>query len=370
MRIAFLGGHLSQRASGVRQAIEGLSGAIAANGLDIRVFGIRDDAWAEDAKNWQGAPADTFKRIGPANLGYMPDLASALCKFDPDLVHLHGIWMHSSAVAADWARRTDKPLITSPHGMLAPAALKFSKLRKRVMSLLYQNRCIARTSGFHATAAAEADDIRAYVGERDIRIIPNGVHDTKISLPDFGDRNHRVLAIGRLHPVKGYAELLRAWAMIEGDYPHWSLEIAGPDPDGYGEVLRILISQLDLKRASIGLPRFGEDRDRLISDSRVFALPSLTENFAFTVPEALICGTPVIASRGTPWSALTDAKCGWWVAPTPSAIRDGLRKAFSMPAQQLAMMGDAGRLWAMNTFGWDQIATDMIAFYQSVRGAN
>lgn len=366
MRVAFLAGHLSRRASGVRQMIEGLSGALAAQSIDIRVLGIRDAAWAEDEANWQGAPAQVFDRIGPGNFGFMPGLARGLRAFDPDLVHLHGIWMYSSAVASAWAGRSGRPLVISPHGMLAPAALAYSKPRKRVVRALFQDRCFARAAGFHATAGPEADDIRAFLGDVPVAVVPNGVHDTSVPRPAFDRRMRRVLAIGRLHPVKGYDRLLQAWARVEGSFPGWSLEIAGPDPDGHGDTLRGLVRDLGLTRASIGAPLYGEDRDRAIADARLFALPSLSENFALTVPEALLCGTPVLASTGAPWQGLPENGCGWWVDPTPDALAGALHAALSLPEDRLAAMGAAGRDWTLNAFSWSRIAQDLTAFYDTL----
>lgn len=371
MRVAFLAGHLSRRASGVRQMIEGLSGALATGGMEIKVFGIRDPAWARDAGEWKGATAEVFDRFGPANFGFMPGLSRALSSYDPDLVHLHGIWMYSSAVAAGWAERSARPLVISPHGMLAPAALSYSPGRKRIVRAMFQDRCFARASGYHATAEAEAADIRSYLDDVPIAVVPNGVDDSSISLPSFSGRRKRVLAIGRMHPVKGYDRLLRAWAQVEDDFPCWTLEIAGPDPDGHGATLRTLIKDLGLGRATIGEAKFGAERDASMADARLFVLPSLTENFALTVPEALICATPVLASTATPWSELPEQKCGWWVPPEPDALAGALRAALSLPEGQLTTMGVNGRTWAQETFGWDRIARKMSGFYDTIlRGAS
>ena len=70
MRVAFLAGHLSRRASGVRQMIEGLSGAVERRGVEACVFGIRDENWARDASGWRGGPAQVLDRLGPGNFGY------------------------------------------------------------------------------------------------------------------------------------------------------------------------------------------------------------------------------------------------------------------------------------------------------------
>ena len=364
MRVAHIAGLLSRRASGVRQMVEGLSRAVAARGVDTRVFGIRDAAWdAGDRDAWRGAEARVLRCVGPVNPGIRPGLGRSLAAYDPDVVHLHGLWMHSAHVAAAWAARPGRVLVTSPHGMLAPAALTYSRGRKRVMRALWQDRCFARTAGYHATAAPEAANICAYLGEVPVAVVPNGIEDTHVLRPVWDARARRVLAIGRLHPVKGYDRLLRAWAQVEPQAPGWCLEIAGPDPDGHGDTLRALIAELGLSRATVGQPRFGAERDALIAGSRLFALPSLTENFALTVPEALVCGTPVLASTGAPWEALPRQGCGWWVDPEPAALADALRDAIGMDEARLAQMGQAGRDWALAEFGWDDIAARMTAFY-------
>ena len=39
-----------------------------------------------------------------------------------DLIHLHGIWLQFCRRVSQWALRTEKPLVVSPHGMLEPWA--------------------------------------------------------------------------------------------------------------------------------------------------------------------------------------------------------------------------------------------------------
>lgn len=366
MRVAFLAGQLSRHGFGVSQVIESLSGALAKRSIEIKVFGIRDPAWTQDAVEWKGADAEVLDRFGPDNFGFTPGLTRALRDYDPDILHLHGIWMYSSAVAAGWAGRTGRPLVISPHGMLAPAALSYSPGRKRIARALYQDRCFARASGYLATGDIEKANIRAYFGDARVTVVPHGVEETSTRLPVFSKRRKHVLAIGRLHPVKGYDRLLRAWSQVEDDFSEWTLEIAGPDSDGHGAILRALIEELGLSRANIGEAKFGVERDASLADARLFVLPSLTENFALTVPEALVCATPVIASTGAPWAALPEQGCGWWVPPEPDGLAGALRTALSLSEDQLATMGTTGRTWAHETFGWDRIAQEIIRVYSKL----
>lgn len=364
MRVVFLAGRLSRRASGVRQMVEGLSGALCQRGVDLHVLGLRDEAWDEgDCNLWTGASAQVFSVYGPDSFGFAPGLRRALDELQPDIVHLHGLWMYSAYVASKWAEQGNGALVISPHGMLAPKALTYSKERKWLARYLFQDRCFTQATGFHATAEAEAEEIRSCLGEVAVSVIPNGVRDTDVLRSNWTDRARRIVALGRLHPVKGYDLLIRAWCRIESDYPDWSLEIGGPDPDGYGEELRRLALELGLQRVTIGPALYGTERDAYFSRSRLFALPSLSENFALTVPEALLCGTPVIASTGAPWKGLVDNDCGWWVPPEIDAFAATISCAIHTPDDRMSDMGNAGRAWVLNSFGWENIARKFVSFY-------
>ena len=70
MKIAFLAGRLSARASGVREVAAHLSAALQLRGHDIRVFGLEDAAWNEGERDrWPGAPAIVGRPLWPRSLG-------------------------------------------------------------------------------------------------------------------------------------------------------------------------------------------------------------------------------------------------------------------------------------------------------------
>ncbi|SDX83988.1 glycosyltransferase [Citreimonas salinaria] len=371
MRVVHVAGPLSRRAFGVSQFVEGLSGALLAHGTDVTVLGIRDAEWGDgDAERWRGGPVKMMDRVGPENLGFVPSMGRTIEAGNYDVMHLHGVWNYSARVAGRWkARRAGRSLVVSPHGMLAPRALAYSPRRKALFRMLFQNRCFAQTDAFHVTAGAEAEHVRALLGDVPIRTIPIGIRSNEAARSDWSGRAKQVVAIGRLHPVKGYDQLLMAWAKVEGRFPDWSLKIAGPDSGGYGAELRRLITRLGVARAEIFPPAFGAERDALISNARLFALPSLSENFALTVPEALVCGTPVLASTGSPWEGLVEKGCGWWCPPEPGPLSDALAEAMTLPDARLEVMGQKGRAWVLADFGWDGIAARMAVLYEDLHGA-
>jgi glycosyltransferase involved in cell wall biosynthesis len=66
----------------------------------------------------------------------------------------------------------------------------------------------------------------------------------------------------------------------------------------------------------------GEDKLRLIQESICLILPSKSENFGNVVLESLMMGTPVIASKGTPWEALQQRNIGFWIDADPVEIAE------------------------------------------------
>ena len=64
----------------------------------------------------------------------------------------------------------------------------------------------------------------------------------------------------------------------------------------------------------------GTQKEILLSESKALILISESENFGNVVIESLEQGTPVIASKGTPWEDLNNLKCGYWIDNKPSEI--------------------------------------------------
>ncbi|MET2827810.1 glycosyltransferase [Mesorhizobium shangrilense] len=367
IRVAFVTASLSRHGAGVAAAVESLSAAVAARGLDVRVFGSNDPLWEESGPGtWKGAEALVLPSFGPASFGYVPRLVTELRKWNPDIVHTHGLWMHHSRSVLQWARQTAKPVVVSPHGMLAPRALAFSPGKKRLSRWLYQDSALRQARVLHATSAAEAEEIVGFGLKQPIAVIPNGIdpsEDEPAQLSGDADRP-RVISIGRVHPIKALDQLVKAWAMIEPDFSGWDLKIVGPSELGYADQLQDLAKSLNLRNVEISGAVFGGQKIDLLRRAELFALPSLTENFALTVAESLSCGTPVISTKGAPWAGLVAHGCGWWIDHGVDAMATTLRSAMSLSADERRAMGARGREWMARDFGWDKIGRQTASVYR------
>jgi glycosyltransferase involved in cell wall biosynthesis len=286
-----------------------------------------------------------------------------------DLVHDHGLWQAPNLEAGWQAARFGKPLIVTPRGMLSPTALSFSPLRKRWFWRLLQGPAFSKAKCFHATSAAEAEDLRLFGLRQPIAVIPNGID---LPEPAFASETpvavRTVLALGRIHPKKGLDHLVEAWSRIAGERPEWRLAIVGPDEHGHTAELAALATRIGAARISFPGPAWGDEKLHLYREADLFVLPTLDENFGIVVAESLAAGVPVICTRGAPWQGLDEERCGWWVDIGTEPLAAALRAATALPRGELHAMGARGRAWMERDFGWEAIARSMATVYAWMTG--
>ena len=149
-----------------------------------------------------------------------------------------------------------------------------------------------------------------------------------IPAPDVQNDRRTMLFLSRIHPKKGLLNLVRAWhAAAPGK--EWRLVIAGPDEGGHLAELKQLVHQLGLQ-LQVTFPGeiANEEKWAFYAAAEICVLPSFSENFGLMVGEALVAGTPVIATTGTPWAELQAHGCGWWVEPTIGGLCAAIRSAW------------------------------------------
>jgi glycosyltransferase involved in cell wall biosynthesis len=370
MRVGIVTPFWSSKGAGLSTAVKGLSRALTREACEVQIFSVERCA-AFEPDEWFGAPVTQCPSYGPRSFGYSPNLIKELLASDLAVVHLHGLWNHSSIVVRHWANRTGRPYVVSPHGMLAPAALRYSSGKKRVASLLFQKRCLECAQLLYATSERELEDIRSFGLTCDVEIVPIGCELGSIQTVPAAPRepSRSVLFLGRLHPVKGIPLLLRAWAKIEQNHRDFCLDIVGPSEASYKLELINLARRLGLERVRFHGPVYGDEKLARLKAASVFALPSETENFAITVIESLAAGTPVLASQNTPWSGLKQYGCGDWVEASSDAFASALGRIMSLTDEERRRMGKAGQVWVERSFAWSVIGSKMVQSYQRVTRA-
>ena len=281
-----------------------------------------------------------------------------------DVIHNHGLWLMPNVLAGWSAKEASKPFVLTPRGMLAPAALTFSRRKKRLFWHLLQGSVVRSAACIHATSKQEYEEIRAFGLSNPIAVIPNGIDVPELQDFRAGSLTDRfALSLGRIHPKKGLDRLLRAWAMVEASHPGWRLRIIGPSEDGYDKELRALAGSLGLKRISIEEAIYGDAKLAAYRAADFFVLTTLNENFAISVAEALAAGLPAIVTKGAPWSGLEAEGCGWWIDHGIESLAATLAQAMELPRDALNAMGERGRAWMKRDFSWERVASEMRTVY-------
>lgn len=303
--------------------------------------------------------------LGPRRLGRSPAMAHWLVEQvragRTEILHNHSLWMMPNVYPAWARRRSDVRLVVSPRGTVSGWALNHHAFRKRVFWLL-QRETLERADAFHATAQSEYEDIRRLGYQQPVCVLPNGI-DIPPLVKESGSQRRTLLYLGRIHKIKGIDLLLQAWAVLEPRFPDWDLIIAGPDDGGYLAEYRTLAGRLRLARVRFPGALYGADKLAAYRRASLYVLPSHSENFAMTVAEALAVGTPVIVTKGAPWSGLIDHDAGWWIETGVDPLIAALEAALALPEERLRVMGENGRTWMERDFSWANIARQMAAFY-------
>lgn len=229
---------------------------------------------------------------------------------EADLLHVHGIFGWHVLLGVWAARRVGRPYVLTLHGHLHREMLRERQMSKRVYLRLMGERILREASAVLVTAPTEGRIVARYVSpERIHQVVPG------LQVPERRPRHSarspdaplRLLFIGRLHPHKGLRELLQAMAAAQAEGMAVHLQVAG---HGHSHELRRVkadIARLGLAR-SVTLRGYIEpiERDRLLAESDLLALPSRSENFGFAVAEALAAGVPVIVTEGVGLAYLVD----------------------------------------------------------------
>jgi glycosyltransferase involved in cell wall biosynthesis len=246
--------------------------------------------------------------------------------------------------------------------MLMPAARSLKWWKKRPYWRLVESRVVGSAALCCATSDIEGSSLRALYGGA-IRVIPNGVSDEpeRLGLTRSEFRGKTVLFLGRIHPIKNLEALLEASnAMPAG----WTMVIAGSGEASYAASLEAMGRRWGGERVQFVGEVTGRRKWELISSSSVLVLPSHSENFGNVVLEALAVGTPVIASRATPWAVLEDAGAGLWVDCTAQGLRAALVTLGTEP-ETWRHREEMARTLAQS-FRWPLIAARVLECYREV----
>lgn len=292
-----------------------------------------------------------------------------------DIIHIQSIFSISTPISLLFSLLFRKKTIISPRGSLGSWCLKNgSKLKKIWLSLLIKP--LISNSIFHATSVQEEQEIHDCFHNANIEIIPNGINFSeyqvynklskieflsKFANKHFNEVDKIIISMGRLHKKKGFDILINSFTYLLDTYPHAKLLIAGSD-EGEKENLLKIINEKNISNSAFIVGNIlGNDKVDFFANADVFALPSHNENFGNVFVESLASGTPIIASKNTPWASIQHYDCGIW---TENSIENTYLALLELLHKDRSTMRHNSKILA-SSYDWKNIAKKFKLLYQS-----
>lgn len=369
MKILHVVGGLDPNAGGPSRSVAGLCKSLCEVGCSVALFVHDTKGLAQvdigDCEVFKGHGFSAAKGV------WRDDFIKAVNAWNPDLVHMHGIWslfMHEDVKVC---KARGIPYIIAPRGSLDAWSLRQKWLKKLLALWLYQRRDLYGAVAIHTTAESETKYARAQGCSQYIIQCPNGVN-LPVALPPE-ERPQcgvlRALFLSRMSEKKGALDLVEAWGRVRP--VNWVCEFVytvGNERDRQYEArVKRRVSELSLDDVMIFTGAMSDEgKWKAYRRSNAFILPTYTENFGIVIAEALYAGVPVLTTKGSPWSGLIKNECGWWTDIGISAIAEGLRELAKTSREVLKEMGLRGHDYVAREFNWATIANQMKHEYASL----
>lgn len=300
---------------------------------------------------------------------FRPDIAPGLLLRlfgmirEADVVHLNGVYSFTTIPTLALCRLLQRPVVWSPLGALQRWPGTTRRTTKRLWERICNSFCDRERVVLHVTSEEEKSESLGRIDRASIVVIRHGIDMPKLSgAKTFHQgRDIRLLYLGRLHPIKGIENLLRALSIVKSNA---LLSICGEGEADYQNRLRSLVAELQLSDRVKFYGRVdGEAKEQQFREADLCIVPSFKENFCTVVAESLARGLPVVASHGTPWQKLEDVRCGMWVANDPESLSKAIERAANLPLRE---MGLRGRQLMEQEYSWSSVIEEMIAQYRSL----
>ena len=349
---------------GIGVYVRELAAAAVRDGHDVRVLAPRHPCWAEVEMpmRLEGLPDARWA-------GAMGPLAVTLWHFLKERRRLRCSMLH---ICQQGPLRVMMALRLA--GLVRPARLivtlhgsELMQLSARTLGRRWLGALLARADRIMVLSEWVRDELGArFPHLRTKTVVAAGAPRTSLAgssiAPSRPCRRLVILCVGRIHPRKGQAALLRALARIDGETAKaLRVVIVGPVVDrAYARELH------HIAKDSAAEVRFGGEADderlaRYYEEADIFALTSevvgqSVEGFGLVYLEASACGLPIIAHRtGGVESAVQAGVTGLLVEPGDEA---GLVDAIQRLARDAGLrrrLGENGRRFASG-FSWDACA--------------
>jgi glycosyltransferase involved in cell wall biosynthesis len=332
--------------------------------------------------DYDGIPVIYNRRPLNNSYCYAPTLAALIKQYarNYDVALINGNWLYFNFIVRRLLPVLDIPYILYPRGTFSHLMFAKKWLKKYIYWNLFEKYNYCQASGIVALTETEYHQIRKYIPNTPIEIIPNVIEIDKYyprpSKDIFFDKyplllnKPYILFLSRLHYVKGLDILLYSFADLlsqfngETEYP--LLVIAGEGEDRYKKELWKIINELKLEKyiVFVGMAT-GLAKSLLLHYCSFFVLPSRSEGMPVAVLEALACGKPVVITKTCHLPEVAEAQAGLVVDLHPQALAQALLHLLRSDEER-AVMGRRAYNLIQDKFMWKATSEKTVNFCRKI----
>lgn len=279
-----------------------------------------------------------------------------------DLVAIHIVGDPFLLLTVKTCKNQGIPVVAHYHGLNVweeyvknhPLRQKFYAARRR--------KALCDATGLVGVSEKVSDLLRFRIQTIPVRTVYNGVDVELFREKKASGDIFRVIGVGNLIEIKGFAYLLEAFAMLHKQHPKTHLDIVG---DG------VLRKPLEEKAKELGVAdavtfhgKVPYERvAELMQESHLFVLPSFYEALGCVYLEAMGCHLPTIGVEGFGIDEIIrDGENGLLTRPKDAAhLYEKMAYVLEKP-QEAARMGQAGYETACR-FTWEASGKVLNDFY-------
>ncbi|OGE32041.1 hypothetical protein A2631_02900 [Candidatus Daviesbacteria bacterium RIFCSPHIGHO2_01_FULL_44_29] len=164
----------------------------------------------------------------------------------------------------------------------------------RLLEKLYFN-LYKKTPFLTISPSSRNELVKEGIKKQMITVIPMGLNATFPAVLPAKEKTPTIVFLGRLVPIKGIEDAIRAAYLISKKLPNMKLWIIGAGELSYQKKLEELVKSLGIEKLVVfwGFVSEAQKFD-LLAKAHVLLVPSKNEGWGLIVPEAGIVGTPAV----------------------------------------------------------------------------
>ena len=344
--------------------------------FDLRVYSMRRAEGEEDARDALRSRLENhgvgvaFPRVSGSML-VVADLCDWLVAEGVDLVHTHSYRpnLHGRLAAL--------PLREAGVRVVAHYHSANDDKRNKEGTLTLERSLTAVTDRVIACSRAAGDHVAELLGvppER-LTVVPNAVDTDRFAAAadraaaraalGIADDRPVVALVGRIDPLKGQDDYVRAASRVRAAHPDALLLLVGSTAkDEVAAPIRDLIAAEGVEDV-VRFTGYVDDMPSLYAAIDVLAAPSRTEGFGLMLVEAMAAGVPVVASVVDAILEVVGDGPALLVPPDdPAALATAINRVLG-DRHAAAAMATAGRERA-RMFSWERSAATLAGVYDEV----